>query len=141
MIGRQAHGVPHGRPQHGTVQVGHHAPGLAFVCLRGEHDLSTAEIVQPALEKAMADSSVMVDLSACTFVDSSVITWLIRAAQTLEARSERLVLVIPRDQAAVARVAEITHLAEIIPVYTSQQAALSSLRQAAGAKAVQEPCT
>jgi anti-sigma B factor antagonist len=128
MVARQAHGVPNGHPQ-GTVEVGHHAPGLASVCLRGEHDLSSAEIMLPALETALANSSVMVDLSACTFIDSTVITWLIRAAQTAEQHSERLVLVIPPDQAAVARAAEMTRLGEIIPIYTTHQAALTNLQQ------------
>jgi anti-anti-sigma factor len=129
MVVRQAHGIPNGRPKPGTVEVGHHARGLAYVCLRGEHDLSSAEIVKPALETAVANASVMVDLSACTFIDSTVITWLIRAAKTAEQRSERFVLVIPPDQAAVARAAEMTQLGEIIPIYTSQQAALWSLQQ------------
>lgn len=129
MKGQQSPGLPNGLPQPGTVESGHHAPGIAFVCLRGEHDLSTTDIVRPALEAAMDGARVIVDLSACTFIDSSVIACLIGVAHVLEGRSERLVLVIPPDQATVARVAQVTRLDQIIPVFTSRQAALWSLQR------------
>ena len=121
-------------PPPGTVQTGHYAPGLAFVKLFGEHDLSTEAVLRPALDDATEHSNVLVDLSECTFMDSTVIAWLIRAAQSVEARGEQLALAIPPAQAAVARVAKITHLAEIMPVYASHDEALASLQRAVEAQ-------
>lgn len=116
-------------PQAGAVRVGHHAPGLAFVEMRGEHDLSTVPTLAEALEQAAAHSNVLVDLSGCTFIDSSVIQVLIKTAHVVQARNERFVLVIPPEQQQVTRVAELTHLAEIIPLYPARGAALTDLEE------------
>ena len=115
------------KPLPGTVEVGHHAPGLAVVSMRGEHDLSTSPELMRALEQAAAHSTVLVDLCECSFIDSSVIQVLIRTARALHAGGEQLVLVIPPEQRHVARVAHMTHLAEIFPIHTSRHAALVSI--------------
>ena len=78
----------------GTVEVAHDAPHLAVVTLQGEHDISTSDR-WTGLEQAAAHSNVLVDLSACTFADSTVITVLIRTAETVKAGGEQLVLVDP----------------------------------------------
>jgi anti-sigma B factor antagonist len=116
--------------QRGTVGVGHQASGLAVVSLRGEHDISTQPDVTEALEQAAAHSDVLVDLSECSFMDSTVVAALIKAAQAAHARDERLVLVIPANQKNITRVAEITHLGSILTVHTSRSTALASLGQA-----------
>jgi anti-anti-sigma factor len=117
-------------PRPGTVESGHYAPGLAFVRFHGEHDLSTEAALGSALDHAVAHSNVLVDLSDCTFMDSTVIAWLIRAARTVQGRGELLVLALPPDQRAVARVAGMAHLSEIMPIYNSHDEALASLQQA-----------
>lgn len=117
------------QPQRGTVGIGHHASGLAVVSLCGEHDISTQPEVTAALERAAAHSDVLVDLSECTFVDSTVVAALIKAAQAAHARDEQLVLVIPAEQKNITRVAEITHLGSILAVHTSRSTALASLGQ------------
>jgi anti-sigma B factor antagonist len=115
------------RPRHGTVSFGHHAPGLAFVEMRGEHDLSTASALTRALEDAAAHSNVLVDLSECTFIDSTVLKTLIRTAINVQARDEQLVAVIPPELAQLSRIATLTHLAEIIPLHATRAAAIASL--------------
>ena len=115
--------------QPGTVEVEHHAPGLAVVSIRGEHDLSTSPELRRALEQAAAHSTVLVDLCECSFIDSSVIQALVSTARALHAGGEQLVLVIPPEQKQVARVAQMTHLAEIFPIHTSRHAALVSIQR------------
>ena len=56
----------------GRVDVSHHARGIAVVKMRGEHDLSTHPMLSRALERAAAHSNVVVDLSDCTFIDSTI---------------------------------------------------------------------
>ena len=112
----------------GTVEVEHHAPGLALVSVRGEHDLSTTPELTQALEQAAAHSNVLVDLSDCSFMDSSVIKALIKTARALEARGEQLALVIPPEHRFVAQIAHMTHLSEIFPIYPSRGAGLASMR-------------
>jgi anti-anti-sigma factor len=116
------------KPLPGTVEVAHHAPGLALVSVTGEHDLSTTPELTQALEQAAAHSNVLVDLSDCSFMDSSVIQALVKTARALEARGEQLALVIPPGPGVVARVAHETHLAEVFPIYPSRGAGLASLQ-------------
>jgi anti-sigma B factor antagonist len=114
----------------GTVEIEHLSPGLAVVRMRGEHDLSTAPQIAHALERAAAHSDVVVDFSDCTFIDSSVIAALVKAALALHVRGEQLVTVIPAESKNVARVAAMVHLSEILPVHTSRDDALASLATA-----------
>jgi len=111
----------------GTVDVAHAAAGLAVVTLEGEHDLSTREVLAGALQRAAAHSNVVVDLSLCTFMDSTVINVLISTANTVAAGGERLALVIPPEQRRVARVAEMTGLDKLLAVYETREAALAAL--------------
>ncbi len=69
---------------------------------------------------------MLVDLSDCTFADSTVITVLIRTADAVKAGGEQLVLVIPPAQRAIARIAEMTGLGQLIPLYDSRDAALAA---------------
>ena len=114
-------------PLPGTVEVEHPAPGLALVSVRGEHDLSTTAELTQALEHAARHSNVLVDLSDCSFMDSSVIQALVKTALALQARGEQLALVIPPEQRVVARVAHMTRLSEILPIYPSHDDGLANL--------------
>src|SRR3954451_6488552 len=103
---------PGERPQSGTVEVAHPEPGLAVVTMRGEHDLSTMHWLRPAFQQATAHSNVLVDLSGCEFIDSTVIGLIIKAANTVQERGEQLALVIPPAPSVVARAAALTGLTE-----------------------------
>ena len=124
---RMAPGTP---PPPGTVDIEHHAPGLAVVMVRGEHDISTAPELGQALEQAAAHSDVVVDFSECEFIDSTAIGLLIGAAKQLQAREEELVVVIPGESSNLARVARMVRLAEMMPVKASRADALASLERA-----------
>lgn len=111
-----------------AVEVEFSLPGVAFVKLHGEHDLSGKRQLSEALAKAGSRRDVFVDLSECTFIDSSVIAAFFLARTNLERRDGRLELVIPPAASAVRRVAEVARLAAILRIHDSRSAALASLR-------------
>jgi anti-anti-sigma factor len=111
--------------------VHHHAPGIAVVTVHGEHDLSTEPALTRALEEAAAHSNVLVDLSECEFIDSTVIAALLRVARTVTDRGERFALLIPAAQRQITRIAEMTHLGELLPIHPAREAALASLEEPA----------
>lgn len=111
-----------------AVEVDLSLPGVAFVALHGEHDLGSNQRIDQALAKAGARRDVLVDLSGCTFMDSSVIAMLYHARTRLELRDRRLELIIPATAVAVRRVAEVTVLNAILRIHESRDAALASLR-------------
>jgi anti-anti-sigma factor len=111
-----------------AVEVEFPEPGIAIVGLQGEHDLSTRRRLDGALAQASAQPNVLVDLSACTFMDSSVIAAMFVARKKLGERDGRLELVIPPEAGTVQRVASITSLAAILPIHATRSAGLASLR-------------
>ena len=86
-----------------------------LVSLHGEHDLATAPALQDALGPLFGD--VLVDLSECTFVDSTVIGALIAAAQDMQREGHTLSLVVPPENVNVARTLEIVRIREIVRVH------------------------
>src|SRR4051794_1916804 len=113
----------------GQVSVSHHGRGVAVVTLRGEHDLSTRSVLAQALQLAAAHSNVVVDLSGCSFIDSTAINEFIKCSQRVQAGGERFMLVIQPGQAHVARVARMVRLAEMIELHESKDAAFASLEE------------
>ncbi|MDX6538869.1 MAG: anti-sigma factor antagonist [Gaiellales bacterium] len=111
-----------------AVEVEFRLPGIAFVTLRGEHDLSSKHHLTEALTAASAKRDVLVDLSDCTFMDSSVIGALFRAHQSLAEDGGRLELVIPESATTVKRVADATLLAAMLPIHETRRAAIARIR-------------
>lgn len=114
-------------PHLGQVTVGHHAPGVAVVTLSGEHDVSTQPALERALRLAAAHSNVVVDLSECSFIDSTVINEFFKASKRAHASGERCLLVIPPQQAQVARTARMIGLADFVEVRETAEAAFACL--------------
>ena len=75
-----------------------HSSSLAIVTLRGEHDLASSPEIANRLSSASDHANVLVDLSACTFMDSAVISALLRASNALNTRGGLLSLVIPHGR-------------------------------------------
>jgi anti-anti-sigma factor len=107
--------------------------GIRVVAVRGELDLSTAPELEGPLNDAVAagDASVLVDLSECEFIDSTGIALIVRAWQQLDRGANgdgqgRVVICSYNDQ--VRRVLEITGLELSIPIHSSRDEALASLR-------------
>ena len=101
--------------------------------MRGELDLSTASDLEVPLEEAVSshDASVLIDLTACEFIDSTGIALIVRAWQRLDQAADgggsgRVVICSDNDQ--VRRVLEITGLELSIPIHSTQDEALAALR-------------
>ncbi len=95
------------------------APGFAaVVALRGEHDLATA----PAISETLSSLSgnVLVDLSDCTFIDSTVIGSLIRSSRALERDGHRLEVLVPPENQVIMRTLEVVNLRDLIVVHSER---------------------
>lgn len=113
------------------IEIAAHSPAVAVVTLRGEHDLSTRQELSQALERAAAHSNVVVDLTDCSFIDSTVISEFIRTSEIVRASGEQVTLVIPPAQAQLSRIAQLSGLAQIFELHESTAAAFASLERAA----------
>lgn len=100
-------------------------PGVVIVALRGEHDLSSKDDLSAALERACAEEPlVVVDLSECTFIDSTVIAALVASYARVREEGRRLALLIPQTDGIVARTAEISGLRALVPTVASLDEAI-----------------
>jgi anti-sigma B factor antagonist len=90
----------------------------AIVSLRGEHDLATAPEVSNAI--GAIDGNVLVDLSQCTFIDSTVIAVLFARNQKLEGSGRYLEIVAPRENTRIARTLELVRMRDVIVVHEAR---------------------
>ena len=114
------------RPAEIVVELRSAAYGYAaVVALHGEHDLATSS--ELALVLSSVSGSVLVDLSACLFIDCTVIRVLLDETRSRARDGHRLALVVPPTNGPVRRVAEIIGLPALIPIVerTAIAAALS----------------
>ena len=104
---------------------------LWLIKLHGEHDLSTAEELDAVLaDVASSGTTVVVDLSATTFIDSTTISRLVRFHQS----GERVLLVTPHEH-AITRIVEMFGLAALFPIFEGQTAALVEAQTNSGISA------
>jgi anti-anti-sigma factor len=114
-------------PVPGAVTLERHSPGVAVVTLRGEHDLATRAEISATLARVGDEADVLVDLSECSFIDSSVIGALVVAFQTLAEQGRRLELAIPPEAAAIQRVAKVAGLTTFFAIHETRSAGLASI--------------
>ena len=85
--------------------------------LVGELDIARqAELESIAAAAAQAGLAI-VDMTEVTFVDSTVIDWLLRAKKAVEEKQGRLHVVAPRG--LVTRLIEIVELEDVIEIFPS----------------------
>jgi anti-anti-sigma factor len=96
--------------------------------LLGEHDISTTPSLRDELERAYGSgSTVLVDLTAVEFIDSSVLQGILYGRDFTEQKSEhRLVLVVPEDGVA-RRLLALTSLDDLVPTFSTRAEALAAL--------------
>ena len=95
----------------------------AVVKLRGEHDLSTRQLVTSALTAASQSAQrVVIDFEECSFADSTLVKVLTEARQ--DYAGIELAAVIPPHATAARRLAELARLQDVLPVFESRDAAL-----------------
>jgi anti-anti-sigma factor len=93
----------------------------AVVSLHGEHDLSTDAELGQALAQALRQDRVLVDLSLCEFIDSTIIKALLAGHRRQLESGGRFELVIPPEARSVVRLARLIRLEEVMPVHQSLQ--------------------
>jgi anti-anti-sigma factor len=116
-------GAPQSKP---TVEVEIFSAAVAVVALGGEHDLTTKTEVAQALARACAHPHVLVDLSACNFMDSSTLAVLFVAYRGQLERDGRLEFVI-RPGTLIQRVTKIAGLPTLTMIHETRAAGLASL--------------
>lgn len=110
----------------GTIVLDTSEPGIAVVLLEGEHELYGAAKLQKQLETLIGEGlALVVDLTRATFLDSSIVSVLLRArAKAREARTSYSIVVDDSTGEPVRRMFEITGLASILPVVDRRETAL-----------------
>jgi anti-anti-sigma factor len=123
------HDPPAGDPLAPTVEVITEASGAVAVTLRGEHDLNSRPAVSEAIARACERADVLVDLSHCSFIDSTIIGVLVAAFRAQSERGGRLELAIPPGAREILRVAQIAGLQTFMVIHESRPAGLASIAQ------------
>ena len=97
-----------------VISVDGTATATAVVRVHGELDYSTSDRLSEAIEgtQSVAPRPVVIDFSECRYIDSTVLTVLIRANKTL---GDALRVVIPRDS-HLRRIFTITNLDRVMQI-------------------------
>ena len=83
--------------------------------LTGEVDLARQAELDAIAEEAVEAGLAIVDMSEITFVDSTVINWLLRTKKVVEEKNGRLRVVAPKG--LVTRLIALTELEGVIEVF------------------------
>jgi anti-sigma B factor antagonist len=124
-----------------TTEIEIHSATACIVTLRGEHDASSSEAVTMALTLARGYSNVLVDLSGCQFVDSSVINALLLASKRAREHGGGVELVVPTDTTAVRRTLEIANVQMILAFHATRAEAIESIDRRQGDPRPSAPLT
>jgi anti-sigma B factor antagonist len=96
-------------------------PGAVVVHVEGELDMATVRELEDAISSSGSAPRLVVDLTACTFVDSAGVRALVSAAGDRPADRE---LALVATDPGILRVLQITGVDTVIPVHASREAAL-----------------
>jgi anti-anti-sigma factor len=100
----------------------------AIVSVVGDYDLSHEDALSAALETAAAQCRyVLVDFSRCTLLDSTGVALLLSAKMRARGAEGLVRLVVPPD-GAVARVAGLIRLGDLLPISGTLDDALAAMR-------------
>ena len=99
--------------------------GIHVVSVRGEVDLATGPEFERALSAVPEDGveSVIVDLTDCSFMDSTGLHLLTRSQERFERSGGRVAVV--ATNRGVLRLFELTQLDQLLAIYPSRAAALN----------------
>jgi anti-sigma B factor antagonist len=114
----------------GTITVGDPRAGACFVEMAGEHDIYTAPDLRERLREVIeSGSSVVVDLSGASFIDSSILGALLNARQWAIDRKQGFAICLDQgSDLAVRRVFEMTGLTATLPVLDTRDQAAAVAR-------------
>jgi anti-anti-sigma factor len=99
----------------------------AVTTLAGEHELVTRHLLLEALAQAAPFRNLVIDLTPCSFLDSSVLGVFFATRDAREPGRERLALVLPERPDAVNTAVNLTGVRDLIPVHETLDDALGSL--------------
>jgi anti-sigma B factor antagonist len=101
--------------------------GVAVLSISGEHDLSTASELRRRLEALLDEGTgVIVDLSAATFIDSSILGVILDGKRRAAAANVGYAVLHAEGADAVGRVLEVTGLRAELPVYAQRETATAA---------------
>jgi anti-anti-sigma factor len=100
------------------------SPNTTVLTLRGEHDVFTRYRLLRALERSGAAPQVIVDLTPCAFIDSSVLGALAHAYRGIMPATQRMAVVVPPGDTVVTRAIARAGVYELLPVHASLADAL-----------------
>lgn len=108
------------------IEEEHPREGVVLLAVRGEADLHVAEELTDRISVAMngGPSSVVLDLTEVTFVDSMTLGVLVRSARRARAGGGELRLVVPG--APIRRIFEVTLLDRVLPIAETREEALAA---------------
>ena len=105
------------------VSIDERADSYSVVTVRGEVDLHTAPKVHYAIERGSEGvEAVVVDMSGIAFMDSTALSTLMRAKESLEKKGTSLRLTVPSR--AVERIFAVTGFGDYFDIYPSREAAI-----------------
>jgi anti-anti-sigma factor len=91
---------------------------VAIVDVCGEHDIATADDIAQALRGL--SGNVLVDLSECKFIDSTVIGVLLDNLRVRTREGQRLDLLVPVANTRISRTLEVAGVRGLLSVYDSR---------------------
>ena len=98
--------------------------GVIVLTLIGDHDLATKPALAEALDGLAPEAAIVIDLTRCTFIDSTVIGAILSARRP---DRPRVALVLPPDTSYVVRALSVIGVRDLLPVHPSVEAALGHL--------------
>ena len=112
----------------GAISVERTEPGVAVVSLLGEHDAYSAPKLELELALLQFDRySVVIDMSEASFIDSAVVSVLLRARENAkEAHRKFAVVLDDTTGSAVRTMFDVTGLRDVFATGTTPQAALDA---------------
>lgn len=100
--------------------------GLQAVSVFGELDQATAPELRGALDEAVANGgAVCVDLSECSFIDSSGLSLLVETQRRLAEADRGFAVCCPRSE--IRRLLELTGVDAAVGIFETREEAISSL--------------
>ena len=107
----------------GTAETEQLGPSLWVVKLIGEHDLATAPLIASAFEQTAATgTTVVVDFTETSFIDSTVAGALIKRARN----GETLLLVVPKNS-ATRRTLDLIGVTDVLGSFETRDEALRAV--------------
>ena len=93
------------------------AGGVVVIRVEGELDLATSSSFEESIGDLEAGSHVVIDLTDCTFLDSSAVRILVTTVRAAEAGDARVSLI--ATDPGILRVLEIAAVDTMLPVHSS----------------------